>query len=316
MSIGITQIAFEIRQASLNGACVVKLSHAQQLAAAALGYQTFASYQAATSQGLEAFSLETVPNIVLDQQLLTRRCSQLALEPLAATIVDGVVGVFEKLCPGRAVYRTSEGFLEVLIREAELELPHDAFVVSALAKTMASYVDEVHLVARSLTFGLVPSKAELTVTLDGHVELRQDVWPPFARNRAAVHGALSIVRLGLRCFGGCQLSVQEFLVDAGSAPAMRDHDEYDNDGEPPVRSMAQALAEELGLDLEDAQELTAVEIQDLDGSSGEMTYSHLLDFTDIAPPEIAEKIIARHGSLQVEVSVNAFDGVRGDDWPN
>ncbi|STU92445.1 Uncharacterised protein [Klebsiella pneumoniae] len=40
---------------------------------------------------------------------------------------------------------------------------------------------------------------------------------------------------------------------------------------------------------------------ELDGSSGEMVYGYLLDFTDYASPEIAQKILRRHSSLRIEV---------------
>ena len=46
-----------------------------------------------------------------------------------------------------------------------------------------------------------------------------------------------------------------------------------------------------------------------------MIYSYLLDFTDAASPEIAQKIRQRHGSLRIEVEPNFFDNVRSDDWP-
>ena len=90
----------------------------------------------------------------------------------------------------------------------------------------------------------------------------------------------------------------------------------DREDGPPVRSLAEAYAELLGLEPHEAEGLVDIEPQALDGSSGEMVYSLLLDFEGHASPEIAAKILDRHGSLQIEVWPGFFENVRDDDWPN
>ena len=41
----------------------------------------------------------------------------------------------------------------------------------------------------------------------------------------------------------------------------------------------------------------------------------VLAVKDHASPEVVAKILARHGSLQIEVGPGFFEGVRSDDWP-
>jgi hypothetical protein len=78
--------------------------------------------------------------------------------------------------------------------------------------------------------------------------------------------------------------------------------DYDWDGDtPPTKTLAQALAEALKIDLADAQELADVEPTELSGHSDGMTYGYLFDFTRRVRPELAAKLMAQHGSLQLEV---------------
>lgn len=80
--------------------------------------------------------------------------------------------------------------------------------------------------------------------------------------------------------------------------------------------MPKALADLFGPELHEVGNLDDVDRQARDGSSGDMVYSHVLDFTDLATPEVAAKIVRRFGSLQVEVNLNFVDDVRDGDWPN
>lgn len=154
----------------------------------------------------------------------------------------------------------------------------------------------------------VPVGSSLEIDLDGHVGLGIDTERPYAGHIVNVEGTLSVERLGSQCFGSvdCQVTKAELDTNWGD-------DDYD--GEPPPRSVSQAYAELLGLELHEVGNLADVEAMELDGSSGEMVYGYLLDFTDYASPEIAQKILRRHSSLRIEVGPGFFEGVRSDDWP-
>ncbi|MFK9719293.1 hypothetical protein ACJENE_24380, partial [Escherichia coli] len=64
----------------------------------------------------------------------------------------------------------------------------------------------------------------------------------------------------------CQVTKAELDTNWGD-------DDYD--GEPPPRSVSQAYAELLGLELHEVGNLADVEAMELDGSSGEMVYGYL-----------------------------------------
>lgn len=94
-----------------------------------------------------------------------------------------------------------------------------------------------------------------------------------------------------------------------------DKDWGDNDQEdgPPMRSMYQAYADLLGLDLHEVGNLVEVEAELQDGHSGEMIYSYILDFTDYASPEVAREILQHHALLRIKVGPDYFENVRSND---
>ena len=69
MPIGITDLAHSIRKNSAASAVSIPLSRGQQLVAAALGYQSFASFQAAQAAQQEPPWLENVRHTILDYNL-------------------------------------------------------------------------------------------------------------------------------------------------------------------------------------------------------------------------------------------------------
>ena len=95
-----------------------------------------------------------------------------------------------------------------------------------------------------------------------------------------------------------------------------DPDPDEREDSPPMRSLTEAYAELLGLEPHEVEDLINVEPQALDGSSGEMVSSLLLDFEGHASPDIAARILVRDGSLQTEVWPGFFESVRDGNWLN
>ena len=74
------------------------------------------------------------------------------------------------------------------------------------------------------------------------------------------------------------------------------------------------MANELGIDVVEAEELVDAEPQELTGSSDDgMVYAYLFDFTDYASEELADKLMQLHGSLTLEVGPWFFDSIEGAD---
>ncbi|WP_431288804.1 YozE family protein [Roseateles chitinivorans] len=86
-------------------------------------------------------------------------------------------------------------------------------------------------------------------------------------------------------------------------------------GERHEWTLADALAAELKITREEAQELVDVEPMELTGQSGDGAYGYEFDFTDHASPRLAAKLLRKRRSLKVQVGPWFFDGIRHSEFP-
>lgn len=307
MPIGISDLAHSVRKNSASVAAPVQLGHAQQLIVAALGYKSLAAYQAAQVAALEAQDLSNVHHVVLDYDKLDQRASELGAAPTPSQLHELIDSAFKERAPHTHIHVSHAGFDNYLREHVDQVVIEDDDVNNEMANANYDGIDEVYF-DFDFESESVPVGSSLEIDLDGHVGLGIDTERPYAGHKVNVEGFLAVERLGSQCFGSvdCQVTKAELDTNWGD-------DDYD--GEPPPRSVSQAYAELLGLELHEVGNLADVEAMELDGSSGEMVYGYLIDFTDYASPEIAQKILRRHSSLRIEVGPDFFEGVRSDDWP-
>lgn len=307
MPIGISDLAHSVRKNSASVAAPVQLGHAQQLIVAALGYKSLAAYQAAQVAALEPQDLGNVHHVVVDYDQLDQRASELGAAPTPSQLHELIDAAFKERAPRTHIHASHADFDNYLREHVDQVVIEDDDVNSEMVNANYDGIDEVYF-DFEVESENVPVGGSLEINLDGHVGLGIDTERPYAGHKVNVEGFLTVDRLGSQCFGlvDCQVTKAELDTNWGD-------DDYD--GEPPPRSVSQAYAELLGLELHEVGNLADVEAMELDGSSGEMVYGYLLDFTDYASPEIAQKILRRHSSLRIEVGPGFFEGVRSDDWP-
>lgn len=307
MPIGISDLAHVVRKSSASVAAPVQLGHAQQLIAAALGYKSLAAYQAAQAAAMEPPHLDDVHHVVLNYDMLDQRARELGAAPAPGKLHGLIDEAFKERASRVRIYASHAEFDNSLRERVDQVVIEDDDVNSEMANANYDGIDEVYfdfeIESENISVGHL-----FEIELNGHVGLGIDTERPYAGHIVKVEGFLTVERLGRQCFGSvdCQVTKAELDTNWGG-------DDYD--GEPPPRSVSEAYAELLGLDLHEVGNLADVEAMELDGSSGEMVYGYLLDFTDHATPEIAQKILLRHSSLRIEVGPGFFEGVRNDDWP-
>lgn len=83
-----------------------------------------------------------------------------------------------------------------------------------------------------------------------------------------------------------------------------------NGAERQVWTLADALAAELKITREEAQELVDVEPIELIGHSDDGAYGYEFDFTDHASPKLAAKLLRKRRSLKVQVGPWFYDGIQ------
>lgn len=299
----ISDVAFAVRTASKSTANPIQLNHAQQLVAAALGYRSLAAFQASP---LEAPTLDQAVHFVLDGGLVADRARELDLPHQLPQLARLLKQAFAERLPGAHLHQSEgslQSYLTSLVNDVAL---NDDAVASEMASTNGDGVDEVCVPVEDIDLASLPPLGyPLEMELEGHIALGIDTERPYSGHKIEVLVRLIIERTG-------RVSISEPECEVVSAQLDWSWGADDEDYEPPKVSLAQALADEAGLTLAEAEELTDAEALPNDSNDG-MTYGYVFDFNDHASPSTAAKLEVKYGSLQVEVSPSFFERVTHSD---
>lgn len=298
MSVGISSLAYAVRKASENTSLALKHGHAAQLVAAALGYNTLAAHQAAVAEGVESEHLDAAAHAVLDEALLVSRAAELALPQSEAALVELVRGAFKAELPGTNFHHHDDALSDALRDLVDDRVYNHDQTGGAMALTNNDGVDEIYL-PLELTLAELPPPGEVyELVIDGHIAMKPDVERPYSGRKINVHCSLVIERVGRVAIGEPEFRLETAQLDYN----------WDGDSEPPKVSLSQALAEELDITLEEAEELVDVEPIAVEGSDG-MIYGYVFDFASAASSKLQAKLLEKHGSLQHRAPLWFFERV-------
>lgn len=304
MSIDISSLAFAVRTASAQSPHPLTLSQAQQCVAASLGFKTLASFQAS---GEDSLPLDADNHVVLDIACVVRRAQGLGVPHQEAALAGLIGEAFRKKLPGVNVHHSLAKFEEALRELIDQGVLNNPDASGAMASTNTGGIDEIYL-PFDIDWEAIPSNGDpLEIPIDGHVSLEIDTERPYSGHRINVKATLWVSRLGQAIYGA------PWRVD--SATLDWDWGRDDPDDEPLKVSLAQALAEELGLSFDEADELVDAEVQPIEGDES-MVYGFVFDFSTVNASKLVQrKIQKKHGSLSVRVPSQFFERVHGHD-PN
>lgn len=284
--VDISAISYAVRTATATSDVPVKLSHAQQLVAAALGYKSYASYQA----GNEDAALAAAAHIIIDSSLLERRAAELDI-PLPTEHMVRLVGAAIKGSPSAAqVYDSIDSFGDMLYSAAEKVVSEDDSVSSAIATCNHDGIRETSMpIHAHELFDSAPVGERYATQVNGTVTLDIDQERPYSGHIIRVEADLSITRLGRSCFDEPSIEVT-FAQEGGF---------YDDDDRKPL-TLALALANHTGLSL-----AIATEIADIDPvtntSKDGLVYSHLFYCENQLSPEADYAVRKLYPDLTIEV---------------
>lgn len=300
----ISEIAYAVRTASQTSANPIKLSHAQQLVAAALGYKSLAAFQASP---LEAPTLDDAAHFVLDGGLLADRARELGLPHQLPQLAVLLQQAFAERLPGTHLHQSEGDLFDYITRLVDDVTLNDDAVASEIASTNGDGVDEVYVPVDDIDLASLPPLGQpLEMEIEGHIAMGIDTERPYSGHKIEVQVSLAIERTG-------KVSIAEPVCEVVSAQLDWSWGADDEDYEPPKVSLAQALADETGLTLAEAGELVDAEPLANESNDG-MVYGFFFDFSDHASPSTAAKLEAKYGSLQVEVSPSFFERVDHSDF--
>ncbi|OMR76070.1 peptide ABC transporter permease, partial [Burkholderia pseudomallei] len=198
----------------------------------------------------EQADLSRTRHIVLDEALLLQRADELGLNYRDDVVVSLVIDSLTHTLPHVTVHRT-KGAFDDMLRDYidDIVLNHDE-TVGQMAMSNGS-LGEVYLPFETLLED-IPYDDVKEFSIIGHVGMTPDVERPYVGHIVHVSASLFLTRYGRFCVGEPQCRVNAaklaWLGDDGS------------EGEQPTTPLANALAEELGIEREDAEALADAEI--------------------------------------------------------
>jgi uncharacterized protein YozE (UPF0346 family) len=297
MSIDISRLAFAIRTDSAQSPHPIKLSQAQQCIAAALSFQSLAALQASDDGNV---SLDHESHVVLDVAGLLDRSQHLELPHDELLLVGLIREAFRKKHLGVQLHVSPEKFEDALRDFVQHRVLNHEETSGAMAVTNNDGIDEIYL-PFDIDWKALPANGDpLEIKIEGHVSMEIDQERPYTGHRINVTVTLWLSRLGRTIYWvACRVD---------SAQLNWDHDERD---EPPKVSLTEALAEELNLSFDEADDLAEAEAQQIEDSD-DMTSELVLDFTTTdASKALLRKIQKKHGSLSVWFPIQFFERVYG-----
>lgn len=178
---------------------------------------------------------------------------------------------------------------------------NDDMVSSEIASTNGDGLDEIYIPVDDIDLATLPPLGHsFEQELEGHISMNIDTERPYSGHKIDVRATLVFERTG-------KVSISEPICDVVAAGLDRNWGD-DDEFETPKVSLAQALADETGLSVQEAEELVDAEAIPNESNDG-MFYGYVFDFSDCAPPTTAAKLEAKYGSLQLEVAPWFFERV-------
>ncbi|KVP65643.1 peptide ABC transporter permease [Burkholderia ubonensis] len=297
MPIGISALAYALRVGS--GALPKPFSHghAQQLIAAAMGHKSLASYQTSKE---ELPDLSGTRHVVVDTDLLHERLLELGYAYDNETIFALLTTSLQKALPGVRTYRTKDAFDDALRDFIDETVSNNGNVINQVTMSNGS-PGEVYLPFET-SLDDIPLGDSKEFQIRGHVSLEQDLERPYNGHKVRVEVSLYLTRTGRVCVGQPEVTVThaELLY----------YEDEDHDEEGPKVSLAQALSDQLGITLAEAQMLEDADLQANESNDGGLVYSHILDAASVnLPPELQAKLLEKFGSLSIELPAFFYDNV-------
>lgn len=297
MSKGISELAFFVKSKCNPADTPISYGHCQQLIVSVLGYKSLAAYQA--DMKLE---LESVRHFIFDDGQLLDRMIDLNPKVSFEQIQEYIEEAFKTKLPLAVKHYSFEDFAKYLISELQSPIAESDAMNSEIGLTNTDgyegfyFNQDPNEVAPSI-------KAGKELLLNGRLAMRIDWERPYSGNEIDFEVRVNINKLAKQLFGGFSFQMVNAKLDQDWS---MDPEDY-----TPTVTLAEAYAELTGISLEDAEKIDYVEPEELTGSSGDMTYGYLIDFSDIDFPDIKAKIQELNSTLVFEEGPGFMENIRG-----
>lgn len=208
MSFDISSLAFALRKSGCAVGLKLKLGHAQQMVAAALGYKSLAAYQAAIAAQAEPSQLHAAAHVLLDKALVEQRAAELVLQHDAEALNALVRDVLDEALPGAEVHCWESSFEDAIREQLEEVVDGDDAVAGAMGDANYDGIDETHM-PFEFAWSELPAPGEWhTERVKGQVTLGLDLERPYAGHIVDVEATVTFERLGRNLVGPADFEVE------------------------------------------------------------------------------------------------------------
>lgn len=197
----LSAIAFAVRQAFSARGISISNGHVQQLAAAALGHNNLASYQASGDDA----RLPEAADIVLDPERLQLRATTLGHDGSAFAQV--LMVALQERFPAAGLYDDHETWLTEVQRHFEREIVNDGWVNSEVSMTNGTFPRVDIELPWWDTLGEYDGD-DLSFDFEGLVTVDQDEDRVYYGHEIDVRATLTVERFGRRLFGRRRVDVE------------------------------------------------------------------------------------------------------------
>lgn len=296
MNVCYSRVAYTLKQKAQAAERQLPLNHAQQLTAAALGYKTLASLQAASDIG---DYLDAMRHLVLSRDPILKRAGELGLDVQEGDgLMQWIHDAFKEHLPRLTVHSTLAALENHLQRYVDQRLLDKAS--GELASTNGDGIDEIYLPFDFSLEDLPDPDEEHALEISGHITVELDTERPYSGHKVEVEASLLLTRV-------CRQGIADPAINVERIKLASWGDE--DDGSIPSDDLQHALAKLLEIDADDAAPLVDVAITANQSDDG-MLYSYILDFSEVASPQMAEHIVKQFGALIVHVDPAFIDTLK------
>lgn len=213
MATNISALAYAFHQRCKSASLTLKLSQAQQLAAAVLGYGSLAAYQTAVSAGSEPVYLDDAEHVALASERLAARAQELGITTSAQRLTLIAKAAFQDCLPDADIHSNEDNFFVHIQEALERKVGADDEVASQIAMTNGDGVVEVYVPVESTLTSLPSAATHVTLPIEGHVAMGIDTERPYCGHIIQVQAQISMYRLGYTLFSDVQNSVLQAALD-------------------------------------------------------------------------------------------------------
>lgn len=245
-------------------------------------------------------SADRETHLLLDAQTLADRRHELALDLKDEALLALVHSAFGKRLVGIAIHTSHDAFENAMRDSVQSEVLNDSAVVSEMAVTNNDGIREIYL-PFDIDWDSIPDNGDpVEFPFEGHVKMEIDKERPYGGHRIDVNASVWVSHPG-RAIWATSCKIESAKLDRGFFD--------DREEEPPRVSLTEALAEELGLSFDEADQLVDAEVNELASDDG-VVYGHVFDFAELdLAPRLRRKIERKDASLRVTVAPYFFDRV-------